>query len=48
MKIAAELNAESMRYPAASYYAYIPTKSGYPVHPEVKGDPFRETADLCK
>jgi hypothetical protein len=48
VKIATELNADSMRYPAASYYAYFPTKSGYPVHPAVKGDPFRETADLCK
>ena len=28
-----------MRYPAASYFAYFPTKSGYPVHPELKGDP---------
>ena len=37
-----------MRYPAASYFAYFPTKSGYPVHPELKGDPFRETVDLCK
>jgi hypothetical protein len=46
--IATELNADSLRYPAASYYAYIPTKSGYPVHSELKGDPFRETADLCK
>ena len=26
----------------------FPTKSGYPVHPELKGDPFRETVDLCK
>ena len=46
--IAAALNADSMRYPAASYFAYFPTKSGYPVHPELKGDPFRETVDLCK
>ena len=46
--IATALNADSMRYPAASYFAYFPTKSGYPVHPELKGDPFRETVDLCK
>ena len=46
--IARALNADSMRYPAASYFAYFPTKSGYPVHPELKGDPFRETVELCK
>ena len=44
----AQLNADSLRYPAASYFAYFPTKSGYPVHPELKGDPLRETVDLCR
>src|SRR5215471_17933814 len=39
VKIAAELNADAMRYPAASYFAYFPTQSGYPVHPELKGEP---------
>ena len=39
VKIATELNSDSMRYPAASYYAYFPTKSGYPVHPELTGYP---------
>jgi hypothetical protein len=48
VKIATELNADSLRYPAASYFAYFPTKSGYPVHPELKGDPMRETIDLAK
>jgi hypothetical protein len=37
--IAMDLNCDAMRYPAASYYAYFPTKSGYPVHPDLKGDP---------
>jgi hypothetical protein len=46
--IAQELNADSLRYPAASYYAYFPTRSGYPVHPELHGDPMRETLDLCR
>ena len=46
--IAGQLNADSLRYPAASYFAYFPTKSGYPVHPELKGDPMRETAGLCR
>jgi hypothetical protein len=48
VSIARELNADSLRYPAASYFAYFPTKSGYPVHPELKGDPMRETVDLCR
>jgi hypothetical protein len=48
VNIAQQLNADSLRYPAASYFAYFPTKSGYPIHPELKGDPMRETADLCK
>jgi hypothetical protein len=48
VSIARELNADSLRYPSASYFAYFPTKSGYPVHPELKGDPMRETIDRCK
>ncbi|HKE23267.1 MAG TPA: beta-galactosidase trimerization domain-containing protein [Bryobacteraceae bacterium] len=48
VNIARELNADSMRYPAASYFAYFPTKSGYPVHPELKGDPLRDTLGLCR
>jgi hypothetical protein len=48
VKIATDLNADSLRYPAASYYAYFPTKSGYPVHPELTGDPMRETVDACR
>ena len=47
VKIARELNADSLRYPAASYYAYFPTKSGYPVHPELKADIMRQTVDQC-
>jgi hypothetical protein len=48
VEIAKALNADSLRYPSASYWAYFPTKSGYPVHPELQGDPMRETLDLCK
>ena len=48
VSIATALNADSLRYPAASYYAYFPTKSGYPVHPELKGDPMRDTIDRCQ
>jgi Beta-galactosidase trimerisation domain/Hypothetical glycosyl hydrolase 6 len=48
VRIAQDLNADSLRYPAASYYAYFPTKSGYPVHPELRGDPMRQTVDLCR
>ncbi len=48
VRIARELNADSLRYPAASYYAYFPVESGYPRHPELKGDPMRQTVDLCR
>ena len=48
VEIATQLNSDSLRYPAASYFAYFPTKSGYPIHPELKGDPMRETLDLCR
>jgi len=48
VRIARELNADAMRYPAASYYAYFPAKSGYPVHPELQGDPMRRTVELCR
>ena len=47
-RIVKELNADALRYPAASYYAYFPTKSGYPVHPELKGDPMRKTLELLR
>jgi hypothetical protein len=46
LSIAGQLNADGFRYPAASYYAYFPTKSGYPIHPELKGDPMRRTVEL--
>lgn len=46
--IALDLNCDSMRYPAASYYALFPTKSGYPVHPELRGDPMQETLKLLR
>ena len=48
VRIARELNADALRYPAASYYAYFPAKSGYPVHPELRGDPMRRTVELCR
>src|SRR5205085_2361862 len=48
VSIARALNADGFRYPAASYYAYFPTQSGYPVHPELKGDPMRRTLELCR
>jgi hypothetical protein len=48
VRIAQTLHADSLRYPAAAYYAFFPTRSGYPVHPELRGDPMRETADLCR
>ena len=48
VKIATEVNSDSMRYPAPSDYAYFLTKSGDPVHPELTGDSMRETVDACK
>ncbi len=48
VSIAAELNCDSMRYPAASYFAYFPSKSGYPVHPDLQGDPMRESLRLLR
>lgn len=48
VRIARELNADSLRYPAASYFAYFPTKSGYPVHPELRADIMRQTVDQCR
>ncbi|HCC58284.1 MAG TPA: hypothetical protein DEQ47_13705 [Solibacterales bacterium] len=48
VKIAVELNANAFRYPAASYYAYFPTKTRYPIHPDLAAaDPMRATVDLC-
>jgi hypothetical protein len=41
--IASDLNCDSLRYPVASYYAYFPTESGYPIEPRMKGDPMRDT-----
>ncbi|MFB3903752.1 MAG: beta-galactosidase trimerization domain-containing protein [Acidobacteriota bacterium] len=43
------LHGDTLRYPAASYFAYFPTRTDYPVHPEIRSgqDPMRETVDLC-
>jgi len=43
------LHADTLRYPAASYFAYFPTRTRYPIHPELgKGkDPMKETIELC-
>jgi hypothetical protein len=48
VKIAQELGANTFRFPAAAYYAYFPTQTKYPRHPELKGDPMRETLELCR
>lgn len=47
VRIVSELNADALRYPTAAYFAFFPTKSGYPVHPELRGDPMRETMERC-
>jgi hypothetical protein len=47
VRIALDLNCDSIRHPAA-YYAYFPTKAGYPIHPELKGDPMQESLRLLR
>jgi hypothetical protein len=47
LAIARQLNADAIRYPTASYYAYFPTKTKYPIHPELGSrDPLRRTVEL--
>jgi hypothetical protein len=47
LAIARQLNADSIRFPTASYFAYFPTKTKYPIHPELGGrDPLRRTVEL--
>ncbi|MGH7997009.1 MAG: beta-galactosidase trimerization domain-containing protein [Opitutaceae bacterium] len=43
-----DLGGDSIRYPAAGYYAFFPTRSGFPVHPELRGDPLARTVELCR
>jgi hypothetical protein len=47
LAIARSLNADALRFPAAAYYAYFPTKTKYPMHPGLHGrDPLARTVDL--
>ena len=47
VEIAKSLGANAFRYPAASYYAYYPTKTRYPIHPGVgSSDPMARTIEL--
>ncbi|MFZ0743532.1 MAG: beta-galactosidase trimerization domain-containing protein [Terracidiphilus sp.] len=48
VSIALDLNCDSMRFPSASYYANFPTQSGYPIHPDLMGDPMRDTLALLR
>jgi hypothetical protein len=48
VSIALDLGCNSMRFPAAAYYALFPTKSGFPIHPELKGDPMRQTLEMLR
>jgi len=47
VSLATALNANTFRYPVAAYYAYFPTRTKYPIHPKLAGDPMRETLRLC-
>lgn len=42
-----DLHGDALRYPAAAFTAYFPTKSGFPIHPQLKGDPMARSLDLC-
>jgi hypothetical protein len=47
LAIAKAVNADSLRFPAASFFAYFPTKTKYPVHPDLgSDDPLKRTVDL--
>ncbi|HZZ57811.1 MAG TPA: hypothetical protein VFE31_08260, partial [Opitutaceae bacterium] len=48
VRIAQDLNADAFRFPAAAYCAYFPTRSGYPIHPELKEDVMRDTLAACR
>jgi len=48
VNIARSIHANAFRYPAASYYANFPTQTQYPKHPQLTGDPMRETFRLCR
>lgn len=48
VRIATDLHAGALRYPVAAYYAYFPTRTKYPVHPQLIGDPMLETLRLCR
>ena len=47
LAIARQLNADSLRYPTFSNYAYFPTKTKLPIHPELGSrDPLQRTIEL--
>jgi hypothetical protein len=47
LAIARSLNADALRFPAAAYWAYFPTKTPYPMHPQLRGaDPLGRTVEL--
>ena len=48
VSLAKALNANAFRYPALSYFAYYPTRTKFPTHPALMGDPMRETIRLCR
>ncbi len=47
VQIVEDLNGDALRFPAAAFTAYFPTKSGFPIHPRLSGDPLAQTIDLC-
>ena len=47
LAIARQLNCDSIRYPTYSYVSFFPTKTKFPLHPELgTSDPFQRTMEL--
>lgn len=48
VEIALAVRANAIRYPAASFFAYFPTRTRYPVEPAIRvGDPMARTIELA-
>src|SRR5208283_4794313 len=49
LAVVQQLNGDGLRFPAAAYYAYFPTKTGYPIHPQLgSADPLGRTVDQLR
>ena len=49
VKVVQELGADTLRFQPIGFWAYYPTKSGYPIHPELGNrDLLAETVRACR